>query len=220
MSSPEDEHSPGSYHASSQEAAGGVLHDTASLRHATFRIGPGSEARESRPQPNTQFSQRLSDVRSRSTSPRLHHMPLLFGVSVEQQWAQMAEQLASSAVSGIGQVSQRMHYAQSVAETAISEARIIRKTVEEEIAQTRAHADASALTVAHDLSNKIDQVAAGAAQIASRVVGDTSRQLESGLRAVTTSTAATAEITPRTAIEGVSQQMQSQFDHERKANRL
>ena len=57
MSSPEDEHSQGSYHASSQEAAGGVLDDTASLRHATFGIAPGSEATESRPQPNTQFSQ-------------------------------------------------------------------------------------------------------------------------------------------------------------------
>ena len=132
----------------------------------------------------------------------------------------MAEQLASSAVSGVGEVSQRMHYAQSVAKTAISEARITRKTVEEEMAQIRARADASASTVAHELSNKIDQVAAGAEQIASRVIGDTSRQLESGLRAVTTSTAATAEITARTAIEGVRQEMQSQFDHEREANRL
>ena len=49
MSSPEDERSQGSYHASSQEAAGGVFDDTASLRHAAFGISPGSEAIESRP---------------------------------------------------------------------------------------------------------------------------------------------------------------------------
>ena len=134
MSSPEDEHSQVSYHASSLEAAGGVFDDTASLRHATFGIAPGSEATESRPQPNTQFSQRLLDVRSRSTSPRLHHTPLISSVSVAQQRAQMAEQMASSAVSGVGEVSQRIIYAQFVAETAISEARITRKTVEEEMA--------------------------------------------------------------------------------------
>ena len=132
----------------------------------------------------------------------------------------MAEQMASSTVSGVGEVSQRMHYAQSVAETAISEARITRKTIEEEMAQIRARADASASTVAHGLSNKIDQVAVGAEQIASRVVGDTSQQLESGLGAVMTSTTATAEITARTAIEGVRQEMLSQFDHVREANRL
>ena len=86
----------------------------------------------------------------------------------------MAEQLASSAVSGVGKVSQQMRYAQSVAETAISEARITRKTVEEKMAQIRARADANASMVAHELSNKIDQVAAGAEQIASHIVGDTS----------------------------------------------
>ena len=100
-----------------------------------------------------------------------------------------------------------MHYAQSVAETAISEAWITRKTVEEEMAQIRAQADASASMVAHELSNKIDQVAAGAEQIESHVFGDISRRLESGLRAVTTSTATSAEITARTTIEGVKQEM-------------
>ena len=106
MSSPEDERSQGSYHASSQEAAGGVFDDTVSLRHAAFGIAPGREATKSRSQPNTQFSQRLSDVCSCSTSPRLHYMPLPSGVSVAQQRAQMAEQLASSAASGVGEVLQ------------------------------------------------------------------------------------------------------------------
>ena len=61
-----------------------------------------------------------------------------------------------SAVSGVGEVSQRMRYARSIAEIAISEAWITRKTVEEEMAQIHAHADASASTVAHELLNKID----------------------------------------------------------------
>ena len=42
------------------------------------------------------------------------------------------------------------------------------------MAQIRARADASASNVAHVLSSRIEQVAAGAEQIASRIVGDTS----------------------------------------------
>ena len=63
-------------------------------------------------------------------------------------------------------------------------------------------------------------MAAGAEKIALHIVGDTSRQLEIGLRAVTSSTTTTAEITARTAIEGVWQEMQVQFDQEREAHHL
>ena len=73
----------------------------------------------------------------------------------------MAEQLATSAMSGVGEVSQQVRHAHSVAKTAISEVRIVRKSVEEEMAQIRARADASASNVAHALSRRIKQVAAG-----------------------------------------------------------
>ena len=139
-----------------------------------IEAAPGSEVTESRPHPNTQYSQRLSDVRSRSTSPRLHCTPSPSGVSITQQRMQVAEQLATSAMSGVGEVSQQLRHAHSVAEIVISEARVVRKAVKEEMAQICAGADASASNVAHELLSKINQVAAGAKQIALRIVGDTS----------------------------------------------
>ena len=163
MSSPN--HLQGSYHASSQEAAGDLI-DMALSQHATIEAAPGSEVTESRPHPNTQYSQRLSDVHSRSMSPRLHRTPSPSGVSIAQRRIQMAEQLATSAMSGVGEVSQQVRHGHSVAETAISKMLILRKSVEEEIAQICARANASASNVAHALSSRIDQVAARAEQIA------------------------------------------------------
>ena len=121
--------SQGSYNASWQEAAGDLV-DTASSPHATIGTALGSEATESRPHPNTQYSQRLSDVRQRSTSPRMHRTPSPSGVSIAQRCIQMAEQLATSAMSGVGEVSQQVRHAHSVAEAAISKARTVRKSVE------------------------------------------------------------------------------------------
>ena len=79
--------------------------------------------------PNTSFEQRMRDVRTRSVSPRPRRTISPSKLSVAQRRAQIAEQKAESAFSGVGMVADQTRYAQSVAEVAIVEAHSVRDEV-------------------------------------------------------------------------------------------
>ena len=109
------------------------------------RILPGSSTTISPSvAPNSAYARRRSLSRARSASPGPRRVASPIGVSVAQRHTQMAERVAESAMSGVGQVADQTRRAREVAEAAIAEARSVHGAVKSRVAAISAHADASA----------------------------------------------------------------------------
>ena len=164
MSSPtgrsETTRSQDSAHSSSQYATGAAWEDTASSA-AHPKTLPGSSMTVSLSvAPNSAYAQRRSLTRGRSASPRPRRIASPIGVSVVQRRAQMAEQIAESAFSGVGQVADETRRARKVAEAAIAEARSVHGTVESRVAALSARADESTTHTVEVLMEQMRQTAA------------------------------------------------------------
>ena len=95
-----------------------------------------------------------------------------------QRRAQIAEQNAESAFSGVGVVADQTRHAQSIAEAAIAEAHSVRDEVSSRIAEVAKRLDVSVSNVADVLTGRVQQVAAQFEAHTSHAVGQVAQQLE------------------------------------------
>ena len=83
-------------------------------------------------------------TRACSASPGLRRSLSPLGLSVAQRHAQLAGQVAESAMSGVGCVADETRRAREVAEATIAKARSVHREVQSKVALLTAHANASA----------------------------------------------------------------------------
>ena len=121
--------------------------------------------------PNLADAQRRSLTRGRSASPRPRRIASPIGVSVALRHAQMAEQIAESAFSGVGQVVDATRCARKVAEATIAEARSMHGAVESRVAALSACADESTMHAVEVLTEQMQRTAVETKAKASRTVG-------------------------------------------------
>ena len=96
--------------ASSQYVVGMPLEDTAlSVRRPG--VLPGGSSTISSRAPNSIYEQRQMAARSRSVSPGQRRSPSPLGLLVMQRCARLAEQMAESALSGVGRVEDETRHA-------------------------------------------------------------------------------------------------------------
>ena len=165
--------------------------------------------------PNSAYAQRRSFTRGRSASPRPRRIASPIGVSVAQRCTQMAEQIAESVFSSVGQVADETRRTRKVAKAAIAEARSVHSEVKSQVAALLARADESTAHVVELLTEQVQQTAAKTEAKASRTIGTVVQQLEKEITVAATSTAKTAEVTTRTMVEGVRRDVQAQMDKNR-----
>ena len=202
MSSPSETQSVKSVTVSSPQAADATYEDTAS---SVLAEGAplGVTVQWLTNTPNAAFEQRMKDARARSVSPRPRRTISPSKLSVAQRRAQIAEQKAESAFSRVGMVADQTRYAQSVAEAAIAEERSVRDEVLSRIAEVAKRSDVTVSNVADVLTGQVQQVAAQFEVHTLHAVGQVAQQLEQEVKAVATSTAATAEQSTRAVVEDV-----------------
>ena len=134
MSSPSETQSVKSGTIISPLAIEATYEDTASSVQG-MGPPPGVEVTFVPEAPNTSYEWRMGDVHARSVSPRPRRTISPSRLSVAQRRAQIVEQKAESAFSGVGVVADQTRHAQSVAEAAIAEARSVRHEVSSRIAE-------------------------------------------------------------------------------------
>ena len=123
--------------------------------------------------------------------------------------------MAESALSGVGQVADAMRRAREIAEAAIAEAKSVHSIVESEVASLMARTNASTTHAVEVLSGQVQEVAAHSKAQTSRVAEAVTWQLESEIQAAVTSTAVTAELNTRAAVEGMRQDVKAQLEQNR-----
>ena len=79
------------------------------------------------------------------------------GVSVVQRRAQMAEQIAKTAISGVGRVEEEMQHARSVAEAAIAEAAAASSRMESNVAHVVAQMEAKTVQAVTALAKRVHE---------------------------------------------------------------
>ena len=135
-------------------------------------------------------------------------------MSVGQRRVRLAEQIAATAISGVGRVEAETRRVREIVEATTAEARSVRDKVESRVATLVAAADASASRAVTEITGQVEKVAAYSDAQASRVTAEVTQRLESEIVAAATSTAATADITTRTVVEGVRRDIQAQLRSE------
>ena len=128
MSSPSETQSRKSEIVSSPQETDATYEDTASSVQAVG-APPGVTVQWLTNTQNAVFNQRMSDVHTHSVSPRPCRTISPSSLSVAQQRVRITEQKVESAVSGVGVVADQSRFAQSIAEAAIAEARLVHKIV-------------------------------------------------------------------------------------------
>ena len=212
--SPDETRTQDSIHGSSQYGAVDALEDTASSVYqgrdiqTVARVSGGTL-------PNSAYSRGRTAARSKSASPRPRRILSPVGLSVAQRRAQLAEQTAATAVSGVGRVAEESRRVRELVEATTAEARSVRGEVESRVAQMAAAAEASAARSAEHVAAEVERVAAYSDAQASRVAADVTARLEHEVQAAATSTVATAELTTCTIVEGVRREIQAQLDSNR-----
>ena len=132
-----------------------------------------------------------------------------------QRRAQIVEQKAESAFSGVGVVADQTRHAQSIAKAAIAEARSVRDEVSSRIAKVAKRSDVSVSNVADVLTGRVQQVAVQFEAHTLHAIGQVAQQLEQEVKAVVMSTAAMAEKSTRAAVEDVRRKLKAQLDQTR-----
>ena len=91
-------------------------------------------------------------------------------------------------------------------------ARSVRGDIESRVATLAVGDDASAARTAEEISSPVKEVVEYSNAQASRVTADVTQRLEKEIVAVATSTAAMAEVTTCTVVEGVQRDIQAQLE--------
>ena len=119
------------------------------------------------------------------------------------------------AVSGVERVAQEMRRIREMVEATTAEAKSMRDEVESHVATLAVAADASATRVSEEIASCVKQVAEYSDAQALCIATDVTQRLEQEIVAAATSTAATAEETTRTVVEGVWRDIQAQIEQNR-----
>ena len=154
MSSPSKTQSVKSVTVSSPKATDATYEDTASSILAEG-APPGVTVQWLTNTPNSAFEQRRKDAHSRSVSLRPQRTISPSKLSVAQRRAQIAEQKAESAFSGVVVVADQTRHTQSVVEAAIAEAPSVHDEVLSKIAEVTKRSDVSVSNVADVLTGKV-----------------------------------------------------------------
>ena len=117
---------------------------TLRLPRATLGRLPGGSSTVTSRAPNVAYSRGMVAARACSASPGLRRSPSPLGVSVAQRRAQLAEQSAATAISGIGHVEKETRRVCEMVEATTAEARSVCDNVESRVATLAAVVDASA----------------------------------------------------------------------------
>ena len=115
-------------------------------------------------------------------------------------------------MSGVGRVAAEARRVRAMVDATSAEAQSVRTQVESRITTLAAAAETGTARVAAELGSQIQKVAEYTDAHTSRVAADVSQRLEKEINAAAMSTAATAEITTRTVVEGVRRDIQAQLD--------
>ena len=167
----EETRSQDSVHANSQFAADAALEDTALSMHQGGRSLGSSSPTTSRA-PNATYSRGVAAARAHSVSPGPRWPPSPLGLSVAQRRAQLVEQSAATAISGIGRVEAETRRVRELVEATSAEAKSVCGEVESRIATLAAAADASATRAVTEIAGQVEKVAAYSDAQASRVVAE------------------------------------------------
>ena len=143
---------------------------------------------------------------------RLRRSPSPLGLSIAQQHTQLVEQSAATALSGMGRIEQETCCIREMVEATTAETRSIRGEVDSHVATLVAVADASVARTTEDILSHVKEVVEYSDVQALCVAADVTQRLESEIVAAMTSTAATAEVTMRTVVEGVRRDIQAQIE--------
>ena len=209
--SPDETRTQDSVHGSSQYGAVGALEDTASSVYQGRAVQEKTRV-SGGPFPNSAYSRGRAAARSRSASPRPRRVLSPVGLSVAQRRAQLAEQTAATAASGVGRVAEETRRVRELVEATTAEARSVRGEVESHVAQLAAAAEANAARTEERVSAEVKRVADYSDAQASRVAADVTARLENEIEAAATHTVATAELTTRTVVADVRRDIQAQLD--------
>ena len=209
--SPSETRSQDSPHGSCQFGVAAAFEDTASSVY-NGRRQPFPSQTGGQPAPNTAFKFGSAVGRSRSASPHPRRSPSPLGVSVAQRRAQLAAQLAATAVSGVGHVAEETRRVRELVEATSAKAKSVHSDIESRVATLAAESEISAVRVPADVDAKVARVAEYSDARASHVAVDVTARLEQDIKAAASSTTATAEITTRTVVEGAWRDIQAQLD--------
>ena len=175
--SPDETRTQDSVHGSSQYGAVGALEDTASSVYQGRAVQEKTRV-SGGPFPNSAYSRGRAAARSRSASPRPRRVLSPVGLSVAQRRAQLAEQTAATAASGVGRVAEETRRVRELVEATTAEARSVRGEVESHVAQLAAAAEANAARTEERVSAEVKRVADYSDAQASRVAADVTARLE------------------------------------------
>ena len=212
--SPDKTRTQDSVHGSSQYGAVGTLEDTASSVHQGREIQTVTRV-SGGPLPNSAYLCGRAAARSHSALPRPRRVLSPVSLFIAQRRVQLAEQTAATTASRVGRVAEETRHVRELVEATTAKARSVRGKVESHIAQMAAAAEANAARAVEHVSAEVKRVAAYSDAQASRVTADVTARLEHEVQAAATSTAATAELTTRTVVEGVRRDIQAQLDANR-----
>ena len=137
------------------------------------------------------------------------------GVSVAQRRAQMAEQIAETAISGVGRVEEEMQHACSVAEAAIAEAATVSSRMESNVAHVAAQTEAKTAQVVMALAECVHKSVVETEARTSRTVGSMVQQLEREIEAATMGVAVMSEMKIKSAVEGLRSKIKAHLDQNR-----
>ena len=115
-------------------------------------------------------------------------------------------------ISGVGRVEQETRHICKIVEATMAEARSVRDKVESRVASLVASADPSALRAVEEIMGSVKEVVAYSDAQALCVTAEVMQRLESKIAAVALSATATADITTRTAGEGMRRHIQVQIE--------
>ena len=159
MSSPMEQtsgtRSQASYRASSQQAVGSALQDTALSARVPSPVRGRSTVPPLSVAPNSAFTQRRSLSRGRSASPGPDGVAPPIGISVVQRRAQMMKQIAEIAISGVGRMEEDMRHARSVAEAAIAKATAVSSRMESNVVHVTVRTEAKIAQVVTALAEHV-----------------------------------------------------------------
>ena len=115
-------------------------------------------------------------------------------------------------MSGVSCGTEETYCVRDVTQAAIAEVKSVHGEVESKVASHVAQAEASTAHIVGVLSERVKEVVAHLEVQASHVVDVITQQLEKGLEAIATSTAATFERHMRTTVEERRQEVQTQLE--------
>ena len=165
--------------------------------------------------PNSAFGQRRSLPRGRSASPAPRRVVSPIGVSVAQRRAQMAEQIAETAISGVGCMEEEMRHTRSVAEAAIAEAAAVSSCMESNVVHVVVQTEAKTAQAVMALAERVRESVVETEASTSHTVRSVVQQLEREIEATTMGAIVTSEMKTKSAVQGLRGESKAHLDQNR-----